>query len=61
MNEDRNNDGTGWTDCCFEEQKENDEHLRAMIGDEGRKRHTHTRNDVYQTSVCRTIPSSSII
>jgi hypothetical protein len=31
-------------------KKKNDEHLRVLIGDEGRKRQ-HTRNDVYQTSV----------
>ncbi len=43
--EKKNNDGTGWTDCCFE--KKNDEHLRVLIGDEGRKRQ-HTRNDAYQ-------------
>jgi len=40
------NDGTGWTDCCFDKKK-NDEHLRVLIGDEGRKRQ-HTRNDAYQ-------------
>lgn len=39
--------------------KKNDEQLHAMIGDEGRKRQ-HTRNDVDQMSVCRTIPLSGI-